>query len=46
MAFSIFFRKWISGAKCNRPELQRLLKALEPGSVIVVTRGGRGLGRK
>ena len=33
----------ISGAKCDRPELQRLL-ALEPGSVIVVTRLDR-LGR-
>ena len=31
-------------AKCDRPELQRLLKALEPGSVIVVTRLDR-LGR-
>ena len=25
-------------SKCDRPELQRLLNALEPGSVIVVTR--------
>ena len=30
--------------KCDRPELQRLLKALEPGSVMVVTRLDR-LGR-
>jgi len=28
----------VSGAPSDRPELQRLLKALEPGSVVVVTR--------
>jgi DNA invertase Pin-like site-specific DNA recombinase len=27
-----------SGARNDRPELQRLLKAMEPGSVVVVTR--------
>ena len=30
---STIYREKISGAKCDRPELQRLLKALEPGSV-------------
>jgi len=35
---SKIYREKISGAKCDRPELQRLLNALEPGSVIVVTR--------
>jgi DNA invertase Pin-like site-specific DNA recombinase len=28
----------VSGAKSDRPELRRLLNALEPGSVVVVTR--------
>jgi DNA invertase Pin-like site-specific DNA recombinase len=28
----------VSGARSDRPELHRLLKALEPGSVVVVTR--------
>jgi DNA invertase Pin-like site-specific DNA recombinase len=28
----------VSGARGDRPELQRLLKAMEPGSVVVVTR--------
>jgi DNA invertase Pin-like site-specific DNA recombinase len=28
----------VSGAKSDRPELQRLLKALEPGAVVIVTR--------
>src|SRR5271155_3408246 len=28
----------VSGARSDRPELQRLLKAMEPGSVVVVTR--------
>jgi DNA invertase Pin-like site-specific DNA recombinase len=28
----------VSGARSDRPELQRLLKGLEPGSVVVVTR--------
>ena len=41
---SKIYSEKISGAKCDRPELQRLLKALEPGSVIVVTRLDR-LGR-
>ena len=41
---SQIYSEKISGAKCDRPELQRLLKALEPGSVIVVTRLDR-LGR-
>jgi DNA invertase Pin-like site-specific DNA recombinase len=27
----------VSGARSDRPELQRLLKALEPGRVVVVT---------
>ena len=31
---SKIYSEKISGAKCDRPELQRLLKALEPGSVI------------
>jgi DNA invertase Pin-like site-specific DNA recombinase len=35
---SKIYSEKISGAKCERPELQRLLKALEPGSVVVVTR--------
>ena len=35
---SKIYSEKISGAKCDRPELQRLLKALEPGSVVVVTR--------
>ena len=35
---SKIYSEKISGAKCDRPELQRLLNALEPGSVIVVTR--------
>jgi DNA invertase Pin-like site-specific DNA recombinase len=35
---SKIYREKISEAKCDRPELQRLLNALEPGSVIVVTR--------
>jgi len=35
---SQIYSEKISGAKCDRPELQRLLNALEPGSVIVVTR--------
>ena len=35
---SKIYSEKISGAKCDRPELQRLLKALEPGSVMVVTR--------
>ena len=35
---SEIYSEKISGAKCDRPELQRLLNALEPGSVIVVTR--------
>ena len=37
---SKIYSEKISGAKCDRPELQRLLKALEPGSVIVVTTVG------
>ena len=41
---SKIYSEKISGAKCDRPELQRLLKALEPGSVMVVTRLDR-LGR-
>ena len=41
---SKIYSEKISGAKCDRPELQRLLKALEPGSVVVVTRLDR-LGR-
>ena len=41
---SKIYSEKISGAKCDRPELQRLLRALEPGSVIVVTRLDR-LGR-
>jgi DNA invertase Pin-like site-specific DNA recombinase len=28
----------VSGARSDRPELQRLLKGLEPGSVLIVTR--------
>ena len=32
------FAEKVSGARSDRPELQRLLKALEPGSVLVVTR--------
>lgn len=28
----------VSGARTDRPELQRLLKGLEPGSVVIVTR--------
>src|SRR6476619_5970712 len=35
---SKIYSEKISGAKCDRPELQRLLKALEPGAVVVVTR--------
>ena len=35
---SKIYSEKISGAKCDRPELQRLLNALEPGSVVVVTR--------
>src|ERR1700722_20289069 len=35
---SKIYSEKISGAKYDRPELQRLLKALEPGSVMVVTR--------
>ena len=41
---SEIYSEKIGGAKCDRPELQRLLKALEPGSVVVVTRLDR-LGR-
>jgi DNA invertase Pin-like site-specific DNA recombinase len=41
---SKIYSEKLSGAKCDRPELQRLLKALEPGSVMVVTRLDR-LGR-
>ena len=41
---SKIYSEKISGVKCDRPELQRLLKALEPGSVMVVTRLDR-LGR-
>jgi len=41
---SKIYSEKISGAKYDRPELQRLLKALEPGSVVVVTRLDR-LGR-
>ena len=32
------YREVASGAKSDRPQLQSLLKALEPGGVIVVTR--------
>jgi DNA invertase Pin-like site-specific DNA recombinase len=35
---SKIFSEKVSGAKSDRPELQRLLKTLEPGSVVVVTR--------
>jgi DNA invertase Pin-like site-specific DNA recombinase len=41
--WSLSSKSWGSGAKCDRPELQRLLKALEPG-LMVVTRLDR-LGR-
>ena len=32
------YREVVSGAKSDRPELQRLLKGLPPGSTLVVTR--------
>jgi DNA invertase Pin-like site-specific DNA recombinase len=32
------YREVASGARSDRPELQRLLKAMEPGSVVLVTR--------
>ena len=32
------FQEKISGAKSDRPQLARMLKAVEPGDVIVVTR--------
>ena len=32
------YREVASGAKTDRPELQRLLKGLQPGSTLVVTR--------
>ena len=35
---SKIYREVASGARSDRPELQRLLKAMEPGSVVVVTR--------
>jgi DNA invertase Pin-like site-specific DNA recombinase len=35
---SKIYSEKISGAKSDRPELQRLLNTLEPGSVVVVTR--------
>ena len=43
---SKIYSEKINGAKCDRPELQRLLKALEPGSVVVVTRLDRLGGRR
>jgi DNA invertase Pin-like site-specific DNA recombinase len=39
-ACSKIYREKISGAGSDRPELQRLLRALESGSVVVVTRLG------
>jgi DNA invertase Pin-like site-specific DNA recombinase len=35
---SKIYSEKVSGARSDRPELERLLKALEPGSVVVVTR--------
>jgi len=35
---SQIFREKVSGAKSDRLELRRVLKALEPGAVVVVTR--------
>jgi DNA invertase Pin-like site-specific DNA recombinase len=35
---SKIYSETASGARTDRPELQRLLKAMEPGSVVVVTR--------
>ena len=35
---SKIYSEKVSGARSDRPELQRLLKAIEPGSVVVVTR--------
>jgi DNA invertase Pin-like site-specific DNA recombinase len=35
---SKIYSEKVSGARSDRPELQRLLKALEPGSIVVVTR--------
>src|SRR5262249_52958372 len=35
---SKIYAEKVSGARSDRPELQRLLKALEPRSVVVVTR--------
>ena len=32
------FREKVSGARANRPELTRLLKALGAGDVVIVTR--------
>src|SRR3954465_14668984 len=32
------FREKVSGARANRPELARLLRALSPGDVVLVTR--------
>jgi len=32
------FREKVSGARTNRPELTRLLRALSPGDVVLVTR--------
>jgi DNA invertase Pin-like site-specific DNA recombinase len=32
------YREKASGAKTDRPELAKLLRALEPGDVLVVTR--------
>jgi DNA invertase Pin-like site-specific DNA recombinase len=35
---SKIYSEKVSGTRSDRPELQRLLRALEPGSVVVVTR--------
>jgi DNA invertase Pin-like site-specific DNA recombinase len=32
------YREKASGAKTDRPELAKLLRALEPGDVLIVTR--------
>jgi DNA invertase Pin-like site-specific DNA recombinase len=37
-ACSKIYSEKVSGARSDRPELQRLLKGLEPGHVVVVTR--------